>query len=122
MAALELEWFGQTPQRWPRLNCAASMMKSVWMWGKPFAARRVRLESHGETLKIEIPPAGLVGIRVSSAGGTAARAAAGGADLDGIALVRQESGQLACWGCAAPPRKRAELQGLGSRRGQSDRD
>lgn len=116
---LELEWFGQT------LKVAPAQLRSLddevgLDVGPTFAAAGVRLEATAETLKIEIPPAGLVGIRVSSAGGTAAM---GGRrvvlDLDGIALVRQESGQLLL-GLRSTAAQRAELQGLGFAARQSD--
>jgi len=77
------------------------------MWAK-LAAAGVRPEPRRDTEDLEIPPAGLVGIRVSSAG----ERAMGGrrvvvAGLDGIALVRQESGQLLLGGLRTTAAQRA---------------
>jgi len=118
MAALS--WNGRSTLKVARLSCAASMMK-VGLVGPTFAAPGVRLKATAETLKMK-SPAGLVGIRVSSAGGTAAM---GGRrwclDLDAIALVRQESGPAAA-GAAQHRRAACELQGLGFARAMSDQD
>jgi len=112
------------PSRWPRLNCAASMMKSVWMWGQPSLPPEVRLEATAETTEIEIPPAGLVGIRVSSGGGTAAmggrRRGAGFSMGSPCAPGRERP--AAAGAAPAPPRSVLNSAGLGFAARQSDQD
>jgi len=54
--ALRLECVRPRPSMVGPLNCAASMMKSSWMWGQPSLPPESALEATAETRRIEIPP------------------------------------------------------------------